>query len=135
MRAETLWKVFAFAVAGSMLFDAMSLVQGSAVGFAILLFRALALLGLFGFAWNRAFFNQRIWKVVVLIQFVFVLLFLVQVATGLLRFSDSALLVALLQASLVAGVISVFTLIGLFLYAWSPSLWAPVADQPTRGAS
>jgi hypothetical protein len=135
MRAETLWKVFAFAVAGSMLLDAMSLAHGSAVGFAMLLFRALALLGLFGFAWNRAFFNQRIWKVMVLIQFVFVLLFLVQVAVGLLRFSDPALLVALLQASLVAGVISVFTLIGLFLYAWSPSLWPSVADHPSREAS
>ena len=135
MLAETLWKVFAFVVAGSMLFDAMDLAQGSAVGFVILLFRALALLGLFGFAWNRAFFNQRIWKVVVLIQFVFVLLLLGQVVAGLLRFSDPALLVALLQASLIAGAISVFTLIGLFLYAWSASLWSPVPDQPTRGAS
>jgi hypothetical protein len=134
MRAETLWKVFAFVVAASVLFDAIALAQGSAVGFAILLFKALTLLGLVGFAWNRAFFNQRVWKAVVLIQFVFVLLFLVQVAAGLLRFSDPALFVAILQASLVAGVISVFTLIGLFLYAWSPSRWSPVPDQPTRGA-
>jgi hypothetical protein len=135
MRAELLWKVFAFLAAGSLLFDAMTLRQDSIISVVMLLFKALAVLGLFGFAWNRAFFNQRLWKVVVLIQLASVLLFLAQVVAGLLRFPDSALLVAVVQALLVAGVISGFTLIGLFLYAWSPSLWGPDPDQPTQSAS
>ena len=128
MRADLLWKVFAFVVAGSVVFDAVAAEEGSIVTLLLVLFKALAVLGLIGFAWQRAFFTRKLWQVVVAIQFVLVLLFLGQVVAGLVRFSDPALLVAILQALLVSGLISGFTLIGLFLYAWSPSLWVSESD-------
>lgn len=135
MRAELLWKVFAFLAAGSVAFDAMAIGDGSIIGMALLLFKALAVLGLFGFAWKRVLFTQKLWRVVVLIQFVLVLLLLGKVTAGLVRFSDPSLLLAVLQALLITGLISGFTLIGLFLYAWSPSLWASGPDQPNRSVS
>jgi hypothetical protein len=135
MRADLLWKVFAFVVAGSVVFDAMAAEEGSIVTLLLVLFKALAVLGLFGFAWQRAFFTRKLWQVVVAIQFVLVLLLLGQVVAGLVRFSDPALLAAILQALLVSGLISGFTLIGLFLYAWSPSLWVSESDEARPGAS
>ena len=135
MRADLLWKVFAFVVAGSVVFDAMAAEEGSIVTLLLVLFKALAVLGLIGFAWQRAFFTRKLWQVVVAIQFVLVLLFLGQVVAGLVRFSDPALLAAILQAVLVSGLISGFTLIGLFLYAWSPTLWVSESDEARPGAS
>jgi len=107
----------------------MAVGDSSIIGLAMVLFKALAVLGLFGFAWNRAFFTRRLWQVVVFIQLVFVLLLLGRVVAGLVRFSDPSLLLAVLQALLISGLISGFTLIGLFLYAWSPSLWTAAPDQ------
>lgn len=135
MRAELLWKVVAFVAAGSVVFDAMAAEESSVVTLLLLLFKALAVLGLVGFAWKRAFFSQRLWQVVVAIQFLLVLRLLGQVVAGLIRFSDPALLAAILQALLVSGLISGFTLIGLFLYAWSPSLWVSESDEARPGAS
>ena len=135
MRADLLWKVFAFVVAGSVVLDAMAAEEGSIVTLLLVLFKALAVLGLIGFAWQRAFFTRKLWQVVVAIQFVLVLLFLGQVVAGLVRFSDPALLAAILQAVLVSGLISGFTLIGLFLYAWSPTLWVSESDEARPGAS
>lgn len=135
MRADLLWKVFAFVVAGSVVFDAMAAEEGSIVTLLLVLFKALAVLGLIGFAWQRAFFTRKLWQVVVAIQFVLVLLLLGQVVAGLVRFSDPALLAAILQAVLVSGLISGFTLIGLFLYAWSPTLWVSESDEARPGAS
>lgn len=135
MRAELLWKVFAFLAAGSFVLDAMAIWDSSIISVAVLLFKGLAVLGLFGFAWKRVFFTQRLWQVVALIQFLLVLLLLAQVVSGLVRFSDPALLWALLQVLLINGLISGFMFIGLFLYAWSPSLWVAGPDQPSRSDS
>jgi hypothetical protein len=135
MRAELLWKVFAFLATGSVVFDAMAIGDSSIISLALLLFKGLAVLGLFGFAWKRVLFTQRLWQVVVLIQFMLVLLLLGKVVAGLIRFSDPSLFLAVLQALLITGLISGFTLIGLFLYAWSPSLWASGPDRPNRSVS
>jgi hypothetical protein len=135
MNAGLLWKAFAVALGGTVLYSAVTATESlSVVGSVVLLFKALTVVGLVGFAWGRAILWQRLWKSVLIAQLLVAIVFLVQIVGGLVRFSDAVLLVALLQATPISLFFTVFTLIGLFLYAWSPILWgkkASASAEPT----
>ena len=133
---ELLWKAFAVALGGTVLYSAVAGSESfSAGGTVVLLFKALTVVGLVGFAWRRAILWQRLWKSVLIIQLLAAAVWLVQIASGFVRFSDAALLLALLQATLVSLFFTVFTLIGLFLYAWSHIIWVKKASASAERTS
>jgi hypothetical protein len=136
MNAELLWKAFAVALGAAALYGAAAGGESfSASNVAALLFKALTVVGLVGFAWRRAILWQRLWKAVLVIQLLITAMLLVQIVSGFVRFSDAALLLALLQATLISLFFAAFTLIGLFLYAWSPIIWVEKAGVSAERSS